>query len=204
MTDTNLLNIEPQESLVDGQQEAFRVFKTEEEFQGFVDSAIGKRLYKLREQQDELEREKKALDDREKELNEKFENAQKIEDEASQQMLEQCQSELNALFEAEGELYKVQNVEELLKDNKFKALLKSGCSVKEAFDMTHIDKIIEKSVKEENERLLRSIRTKAIRPEESALSGYGSFSSSVSVKNLSDRQRADIRERVRRGEKIVF
>jgi hypothetical protein len=204
MTDTNLLNIEPQESLVDGQQEAFRVFKTEEEFQGFVDSAIGKRLYKLREQQDELEREKKALDDREKELNEKFENAQKIEDEASQQMLEQCQSELNALFEAEGELYKVQNVEELLKDNKFKALLKSGCSVKEAFDMTHIDKIIEKSVKEENEKLLRSIRTKAIRPEESALSGYGSFSSSVSVKNLSDRQRADIRERVRRGEKIVF
>ena len=204
MTDTNLLNIEPQESLVDGQQEAFRVFKTEEEFQGFVDSAIGKRLYKLREQQDELEREKKALDDREKELNEKFENAQKIEDEASQQMLEQCQSELNALFEAEGELYEVQNVEELLKDNKFKALLKSGCSVKEAFDMTHIDKIIEKSVKEENEKLLRSIRTKAIRPEESALSGYGSFSSSVSVKNLSDRQRADIRERVRRGEKIVF
>ena len=70
--------------------------------------------------------------------------------------------------------------------------------------MTHIDKIIEKSVKEENEKLLRSIRTKAIRPEESALSGYGSFSSSVSVKNLSDRQRADIRERVRRGEKIVF
>ena len=105
MTDTNLLNIEPQESLVDGQQEAFRVFKTEEEFQGFVDSAIGKRLYKLREQQDKLEREKKALDDREKELNEKFENAQKIEDEASQQMLEQCQSELNALFEAEGEMY---------------------------------------------------------------------------------------------------
>ncbi len=204
MTDTNLLNIEPQESLVDGQQGAFRVFKTEEEFQGFVDSAIGKRLYKLREQQDELDRARKALDDKEKELNEKLENAQKIEEETSQQMLEQCQSELNALFDAEGELYKVQNVEELLKDSKFKALLKSGCSVKEAFDMTHIDKIIEKSVKEENERLLRSIRTKAIRPEESALSGYGSFSSSVSVKNLSDRQRADIRERVRRGEKIVF
>lgn len=204
MTDTNLLNTEPQESLVDKQQEAFRVFKTEEEFQGFVDSAIGKRLYKLREQQDELDRVRKALDDKEKELNEKLENAQKIEEETSQQMLEQCQGELNALFETEGELYKVQNVEELLKDSKFKALLKSGCSVKEAFDMTHIDKIIEKSVKEENEKLLRSIRTKAIRPEESALSGYGSFSSSVSVKNLSDRQRADIRERVRRGEKIVF
>ena len=67
MTDQNLLNIdEPQENLSDLAEagtpeeaentanEAYRVFKTQSEFQACLDRALGKRLSKAREQEKEL------------------------------------------------------------------------------------------------------------------------------------------------------
>ena len=69
MTDQNLLNIDEPleisddlaesgtpENAEESQNEAFRIFKTQEEFQAYFDRALGKRLSKAREQAGELSR----------------------------------------------------------------------------------------------------------------------------------------------------
>ncbi len=195
---------------VSDEAENFRVFKTQEEFQACLDRALGKRLAKQREQSDELMRLKPLV-----ELAcgrfgvsdlEELENAlkQNTDGESLSMSAESLKSELSSLAEQNGKLYSPEQCESLLADERFNALIKNGFSVKEAYDTLNLALVISDAQERAKDALLREIRLKGMWPQEDAVSGYGSFSAALDPQNLSDAQRKDIRERVRRGERITF
>lgn len=193
--------------------ENFRVFKTQEDFQACLDRALGKRLAKQREQTQELARLKplaelacSRLGISSLEELEELENAptQNTDKEETSMSAESLHSELSRLAEQNGEAYNPEQCDSLLADEKFNLLIKNGFSVKEAYDALNLSLLINAAQEKAKEELLREIRLKGIRPTEDAVSGYGSFSAALDPQNLSDAQRKDIRERVRRGERITF
>ena len=231
MTDQNLLNIdEPLEICGDSVQagtpenaekpedEAFRSFKTQDEFQAFLDKALGKRLSKAREQEKELSRLKEIVDlacahfgVKENELGGIFETAPSDSadnsgdlDECLSQLAEVLKEELSNLTENEDEFYGMQNAEDLICDERFLSLLENGFEIKEALDALSLPAILERERERVRGEVIREIRLRGMRPNEDAVSGYGSFSAGLDPRNLTDEHRAQIRERVRRGERVIF
>lgn len=231
MTDNNLFNIdEPQklqqdfvesgtpENTENSENEAFRIFKTQDEFQACLDRALGKRLSKAREQAQELSRLKGIVDSacahygvEEDELCMVFENAPSETadnsgdlEESLSALADVLNKELSNLTENESEFYGMQNAEKLLCDQRFLALLENGFEIKEALDALSLPQILEREREKVRGEVIREIRLRGMRPDEDAVSGYGSFSAGLDVRNLTDEQRAQIRERVRRGERVTF
>ncbi len=226
MDENKILDIDPAENadilsanegtpeVTESGQEVYRVFKTQEEFQTCIDKALGKRLSKARQAQEELESTKSSLGalfesfnvSSVSELSEALKsqgNAQKTEI-AEVISAEALEKELKALSKSEGSIYGIGQAEELLADGRFTALLQNGFSVKEAFDALHISELLALGRQEQEQSIIREIRMRGLRPVEAATSGYGSFSATLDPRNLTQAQRADIRERVRRGERITF
>ena len=231
MTDQNLLNIDKPIEICDdleptgtpeeaqnSQNEAYRTFKTQDEFQAFLDKALGKRLSKAREQGEELCRLKAIVDSAcahfgvaEDELSGIFEGVPSEESDNSGDLEESLSSlaqvlskELSNLTENEDEFYGMQNAEDLICDERFLALLENGFEIKEALDALSLPKILERERERVRGEVIREIRLRGMRPNEDAVSGYGSFSAGLDPRNLTDEQRAQIRERVRRGERVIF
>lgn len=232
MTDQNLLNIDEPleisddlaesgtpENAEESQNEAFRIFKTQEEFQAYFDRALGKRLSKAREQGEELSRLQGIVNSAishfgvssENELFEVFENAQSEEndnlgdlEESLSTLAQVLSEELSNLTENEDEFYGMQSAEDLVCDERFLALLENGFEIKEALDALSLPQILERERERVRGEVIREIRLRGIRPNEDAVSGYGSFSAGLDPRNLTDEQRAQIRERVRRGERVIF
>ena len=231
MTDQNLFNIdEPQtknvesealgtpEALEETHNEAFRTFKTQNEFQAFLDKALGKRLSKAREQGEELSKLRSIVDSAcahfgvgEDELCGVFDSAPSIEidnsgdlEESLNSLAEVLSKELSNLTENEDEFYGMQSAEQLICDERFLALLESGFEIKEALDALSLPQILERERERVRGEVIREIRLRGMRPSEDAVSGYGSFSAGLDPRNLTDEQRAQIRERVRRGERVIF
>ena len=193
--------------------EFYRTFKTQEDFQACIDRALGKRLLKARETAQELESTKSSLStlferygvDSVSSLAEALENEGVQKTEVAQAIsAEELSLELKKLSESEGSIYGIGQAEALLADGRFTALINNGFSVKEAFDALHVSELLSAQRDMQEQSILREIRLRGLRPDEAALSGYGSFSSSLDPRNLTEAQRADIRERVRRGERITF
>ena len=231
MIDQNLLNIdEPLENCGDlavegtpeaaekSQDEAFRTFKTQDEFQAFLDKALGKRLSKAREQGEELARLRGIVDSacahfgvEEDELSGVFEGVPSEKDDNSGD-LDEClgllaevlNKELSNLTENEDEFYGMQSAEDLICDERFLTLLENGFEIKEALDALSLPAILERERERVRGEVIREIRLRGMRPNEDAVSGYGSFSAGLDPRNLTDEQRAQIRERVRRGERVIF
>ena len=231
MTDNTLLNIdEPYENVEDStisgtpetveksQTEAFRIFKTQEDFQACLDKAMGKRLLKAREQSEELSRLKGIVESAcahfgvaENELCGVFESAPSEESDNSGDLEESLNSlaevlskELSNLTENEDEFYGMQSAEDLICDERFLALLENGFEIKQALDALCLPEILERERERVRGEVIREIRLRGMRPSEDAVSGYGSFSAGLDPRNLTDEQRAQIRERVRRGERVIF
>lgn len=206
----------PEEALES--EEAYRVFKTQQDFQACIDKAMGKRLSKMREQGERIKSleetvslafEKFGVDSNEGLLSalEDFENVQNSSQEEISSEVETLSTELASALNKElenlfksGGVYKNGQSDSLLADERFLSLIKSGFSVKEAYDALNLNEILEC----ERQRVIREIRLRGLRPEEDAISGYGSFSATLDPKNLTQAQRAEIRERVRRGERVTF
>lgn len=231
MTDQNLLNIdEPLEVCDDlaqegtpetadkSQEQAYRIFKTQNEFQAFLDKALGRRLSKAREQGEELSRLKAIVNSacahfgvEENELGGIFDSApSEIADNSGDldqslsALAEVLDKELTNLAENDSEFYGMQNAENLICDERFLALLESGFEIKEALDALSLPAILERERERVRGEVIREIRIRGMRPDECAVSGYGSFSAGLDPRNLTDEQRAQIRERVRRGERVIF
>lgn len=232
MNDNTLLNIdEPSEIQGDlaesgtpeeaqkTENEAFRIFKTQDEFQAFFDKALGKRLSKAREQSGELSRLQGIVDaacthfgvESADELCTLFENAPSVEadnsgdlDQSLSTLAEALEKELSNLTENEDEFYGMQSAEKLLCDERFLALLENGFEIKEALDALSLPAILERERERVRGEVIREIRLRGMRPNEDAVSGYGSFTAGLDPRNLTDEQRAQIRERVRRGERVIF
>ncbi|MBE6789201.1 MAG: hypothetical protein E7539_05990 [Ruminococcaceae bacterium] len=196
-------------------EEIYRVFKTKEEFQQCIDKALGKRLSKARQQSQELEEMKETLNGVFEKLGVEsvsqlvelasLKNMQQNSSEADDASLaEALSSELEKLAETEGGFYGTEQAKGLLADKRLISLVKNGFAVKDAVDALNMPALLEAQAQEEREQVIREIRLRGLRPQEDAVSGYGSFSMTLDPKNLSDAQRADIKERVRRGERITF
>lgn len=196
-------------------EEVYRVFKTKEDFQQCIDKALGKRLSKARQQSQELEEMKETLND----VFEHFgvesvsqlvelaslKNTQNGSSEADDASLaEALNSELEKLAETEGGFYGTEQAKGLLADKRFISLVKNGFAVKDAVDALNMPALLEAQAQEERKQVIREIRLRGLRPQEDAVSGYGSFCMTLDPKNLTAAQRADIKERVRRGERVTF
>lgn len=214
----------PQES-EKKEQQAFRIFSTKEEFQECLDRAMGKRLLKAREQSEKLGRLMPIIESAREHFKassiEELENALRREKEA-QEAEEKSAQNSGELYEVEAQLaqalgeelknlaqnqdgfYGMQKAEDLLSDERFLQLLKNGFAVKDALDALNLPALLESEREKMRAEVIREIRLRGLRPSEDALSGYGSFSAALDPRNLSDEQRAQIRERVRRGERVTF
>ncbi len=215
---------------VKGEPEAYRVFRTQQEFQQCIDKALGKRLARARAQGEELSRLRPVVQemcrqrgvediDALRQTLRHSEDMQADEEPMDEAAFAQCENELvekkgqletalaaelEQLSAEQSEFYQNGQASDLLADSRFCALLQNGFSVKEAFDALHLSELIEAEKERACGALVREIRLRGLRPEEDAVSGYGSFSASLDPRQLSDAQRASIRERVRRGERITF
>ncbi len=223
-TDADANSLGTPEEQVQTEQEHYRVFKTQEEFQQCLDRALGKRLSKARAQSEELSRLKPIVQtackrfhaDSIEELEalmQSGENMQEAEISAEKtgelsqteaQLAEALEKELLNLAENDSSFYGMQTAAQLLNDERFLTLVKDGFSIKEAYDALNFSALLEQEKQKIRGEVVREIRLRALRPEENALSGYGSFSAALDPRNLSDEQRAQIRERVRRGERVTF
>jgi len=224
MQDNNILNIEDisvdtavrseNEGTPENETEkesVYRVFKTQEEFQHCIDRALGKRLLKQRETQEKAD----ELSDSLKKVFDKFkvssiselmllsENTPKNSEEQSSSA-EALKDELQNLSQNEGGFFATEQAQQMLEDKRVGALVKSGFTLKDAFDAVRVNEILQENSKKEREKVIREIRTRGLRPQEDAVNAFGSFSATLDPKNLSPAQRADIKERVRRGERITF
>ena len=98
----------------------------------------------------------------------------------------------------------MQRSDDLISNERFLALLENGFSVREALDALNLSTLLEGERQRVRSEVIREIRLRGLRPDEEAISGYGRFSATLDPRNLSDEQRAQIRERVRRGERVTF
>lgn len=107
------------------------------------------------------------------------------------------------------EYYPQFEIQKELKDPEFRKVLKfTGNDPKKAFEILHFDEIISSVIRDTaklaQERMAGSIAAKAVRPVEGAQSAAGTVYINQDPKSLSKADRADIKRRVRRGEKIVW
>jgi len=201
--DNEILNIEAAKNEGTPEEKAaFRVFNTQEEFQKCIDKALGKRLLKAREQEDELY----ALKEKVTALCSEFgcqsiDEIKNLSSEGSLPSADEIAKELSLISQNENN---TERADALLCDERFKNLIKSGVTLKDALSSLMLSEIIESEKQSARDELLREIRTKSMRPSEDALSGYGSFSATLDPRNLSVEQRNEIKERVRRGERVTF
>ncbi len=180
--------------------EAFRIFKTQEDFQKCIDKALGKRLLKAREQDEELS----LLKDKVSALCSSL-GCESIEEIAALKDAPKSEEPMPSAEKiAEMLSQDIGKAESLLANERFCFLYKNGANITEAYNATSLSQILESEEQRIRNEVIREIRLKGIRPDEDAVSGYGSFSATLDPKNLSPQQRNEIRERVRRGERVTF
>jgi hypothetical protein len=93
-------------------------------------------------------------------------------------------------------------------DPRFRALLRGGFGVEEAFRMAHLEDLAlacaRRSAADAEARLLADIRARGVRPSENGASGQSAFTLREDSPRLSRAGRGDIARRVARGETVVF
>lgn len=90
----------------------------------------------------------------------------------------------------------------------FKAVINAGGTVLNAYESAHPAEtrqaIIDKAYKEAQEKLAGSINANAQRPSEGAIANSSTAKVITDPKSLTKAERAEIKQRVRRGEKIIW
>lgn len=93
-------------------------------------------------------------------------------------------------------------------DPDFMRLLHAGVPVRLAYELLHRDELLRdaqrRAASEAEKRLLDDIRAQGMRPRENGAAAQGGFVSRADPRGLSKEDRARIRERVSRGERVVF
>lgn len=93
-------------------------------------------------------------------------------------------------------------------DPMFRRLMAAGVPVISAYELMHRDEIngllVEKAVRQAEKRISAAISSGEKRPKENGSAGKSTAVMSFDPRKLSGEERKSIRERVRRGESIVF
>lgn len=109
---------------------------------------------------------------------------------------------IKSLLESEEELkksYKDFSLENELDNERFSELMANGVSMKDAYELCHIEDIYSARLEEAKKQWLAELKQNIIRPEEEALSNknHGNFQPIMSKK-----QREELIRRAERGEII--
>ncbi|MBQ3080034.1 MAG: hypothetical protein IJC48_08585 [Clostridia bacterium] len=96
-----------------------------------------------------------------------------------------------------------------MKNPRFFSLLRSGVSVRDAYDVIHKDEMLKNAVKyaaeKTMERTLNDIRARGMRPEENGVGGKNAgLIAPTSVSSMTKKEREEIERRCARGEKVYF
>lgn len=86
----------------------------------------------------------------------------------------------------------------------FLELLAGGYSLEKAYEMLHVDKVKDYVRRSTRATVANNIKARGTRPVEGAGKAFGSGAAKLDIANLTSEEMRDIRERVRRGEKITF
>lgn len=112
--------------------------------------------------------------------------------------------------EGEGlkELYPGFDMRAEMENRDFLGLLKAGIPVRKAYELLHMDEILngaaESAAKETERRVVDDIRKKQARPDENGLKNTNGAVLKKSVASLTREERAELARRAQRGEKITF
>ena len=91
-------------------------------------------------------------------------------------------------------------------DPAFRALLDKGLTVKQAFILHYFDRLLAAAIhlaaEETERRLVANLRARGQRPPENGVAGAGSFLLGGAAAGLTRQQRAEIADRVRKGETV--
>ena len=91
---------------------------------------------------------------------------------------------------------------------QFANLLKAGVDVRTAYEVTHHDDIIsgamQFAVQQTQEKTVKDIRTRGLRPDEGALGARSAGDGHMDVSKLTRQQRAELAKRALRGEHVTF
>ena len=91
-------------------------------------------------------------------------------------------------------------------DPAFRALLDKGLTVKQAFILQYFDRLLAAAIhlaaEETERRLVANLRARGQRPPENGVAGAGSFLLGGAAAGLTRQQRAEIADRVRKGETV--
>ena len=91
-----------------------------------------------------------------------------------------------------------------LKNADFRELLRSGASVRAAYELVNRDAIMRAAARDMEEKLIRRILSGADRPREGGLTSQSAAVVKSDVAGMSKAARREIIRRVQRGEKISF
>ena len=86
----------------------------------------------------------------------------------------------------------------------FRRLLQAGIPVKTAYETIHMSDIVSAARAETEKSVIENIRERQLRPKENGLRSSGGFVLDKDVSKLTKKERADLRERARRGETITL
>lgn len=170
------------------------------ELKGAIDDALTKRM-----KQDEQPSYREHVDD---DMIELAENAAGKTDEqaikeAREALCNEIRDELAKLHD--NELYKADDIDELISDQRFLCLLADGFSLKDAFDAVNVKKIVKVAVDKAIKATVDDIRARGLeRPIESALTKCQGGDVKRNIKALSNSEIDEINRRVAKGEKIIL
>lgn len=139
------------------------------------------------------------------------ENAEMREQIRAAQQQEQADNQLRQWWQQGEELkrsYPSFDLQREAQNPEFLRLLQSGVPVDHAFQVIHMDEIMQgvaaNTAKAAERQITANIRARGSRPAEAGASGKASFTVRNDVSKLSKKDRAEIARRAMRGEKIEF
>lgn len=139
------------------------------------------------------------------------ENAEMREQIRAAQQQEQADNQLRQWWQQGEELkrsYPSFDLQREAQNPEFLRLLQSGVPVDHAFQVIHMDEIMQgvaaNTAKAAERQIMANIRARGSRPAEAGASGKASFTVKNDVSKLSKKDRAEIARRAMRGEKIEF
>lgn len=106
------------------------------------------------------------------------------------------------------QIYPGFDLEQELQNDQFRQLLTSNIDVQTAFEVCHKDEIIPAAMQftanKIEEKVANKVRAGQLRPQEGAMASRSPVQVKSDVSQLTKADRAEIRRRVNRGERIVF
>lgn len=120
------------------------------------------------------------------------------------QFVEQKTREMYEDIQRTKELYPNFNPNVEFKDPEFAKMLRAGVSVEQAYKAAHLDEIVEAAERRAADAYSKSMAQMHNRPNENGLGNQAAVNGQKDVSKLTKKERADLAERARRGEKITF